>query len=414
LLAWLLCLVCLLPGCQHKQPAAQPASSPSVTVAHPVEHEVVEWDTYSGYLEAPESVNVAARVAGMVVAAPYEEGSLVKKGQLLFEIDERPFQAQLDARLADEQKARAQVEIARRNLRRLDEALQSNAVSQQEYDIAKSTGDQAEATLAAATAAVETARLDVEWCKVTSPIDGRAGRKLVTVGNLVNMGAAVATPLTTVESVDPIYCSVDIDERSVLKYQRLAAEHKLPSIRAGKLPCCVRLADERSYLHEGVVDFLDNHLDQATGTMRARGVVPNPSGLLTPGFFASMRLPGSGPYHTLLVPDIAIGNDQDTHTVLVVDAKDEVESRRVEIGALFGSMRSITSGLVRDDRVIINGQMRAHPGAKVKATEATIKYDPAILDGPGSASEPGPSEPPAGAGRAAPPPADHPAGGKTP
>jgi RND family efflux transporter MFP subunit len=367
-----------LGGCGGKPSQTQPPP-PAVTVANPAVREVVEWDTYTGYLEAPESVNVAARVSGLIVDTPFVEGSIVKKGDLLFEIDQRPFKADLDAKVADEQKAEAQRALAKVTLDRLLTLAPNNAVSQQSVDDAKATLDQDDAAVAGAKAAVETSQLNLEWCKVVSPIDGRVSNKLVTVGNLVNGGAGQATLLTTIQSVDPIYCYVDVDEHSVLKYQKLAVEKKRVSARDARIPCFLQLSNEEGYPHAGVVDFVDNHVDPTTGTMRARGVFPNPTGLLTPGYFASLRVAGSGRYQTLLVPDSAVGSDQSEKILLLVNKENVVVPRIVQFGALFGDLRSIVNGLGADDRVIINGQMHARPGATVSPTMADIPVSPSLF-----------------------------------
>lgn len=389
---WLALLVMIgvgVGGCTKRAAEAGPPPAVEVTVAKPVQREVVEWDTYTGYLEAVESVNVAARVSGLITAAPFVEGSLIKKGQVLFEIDDRSFKADLDAKLAEQEKAKAQLSIAQLNFGRQEQAITTQAVSQQDYDNAKATREQAVATLAGADAAVESARLNLEWCHVTSPIDGRVGRKLVTVGNLINGGTGTVTLLTTIQSVDPIYCYVDVDERSVLKYQSLAAAKKRMSARDGQVSCYIRLANETGYPHAGYIDFVDNHLDATTGTLRARGVFKNDTGELTPGFFASMRVPGSGQYKTLLVPDTAIGVDQSHRTVMVVNKDGVAEVRVVELGSLFGELRSITSGITPDDEVIINGQMRVRPGAKVSPKAGAFEVDPAQFAVPQTGSPTG-------------------------
>ena len=380
-----LCSLFILVGCTQKPPAAAAPPPAPVTVATPVQREVIEWDTYNGYLEATESVNVSPRVSGLVVAAPFTEGSLVKKSQVLYVIDERPFKADLDLKIADHEKAKAQSALALLNLNRLEEAHRRNSVSQQEYDTAKADYARAEATVAGAKAAAEISRLSLEWCQVTSPIDCRIGKKIVTVGNLVNGGGPIPpTLLTTIQSISPIYCNFDVDERSVLKYQKLAREKKRTYEREGKVPCYAKLGNETDYAHAGYVDFLDNRLDAATGTLRARGLFQNDSGLLTPGFYASLRIPGSGRYKALLVPDTSIGNDQSQRTVLLVNKDNVVEVRPVQIGALFGDLRSITAGLAPGDRIIINGQMHAFPGAPVAPTEVTLKVDPRSFAEPGA------------------------------
>jgi RND family efflux transporter MFP subunit len=376
-----------LAGC-HGKPAATASSAPDVSVAHPVQKEVIEWDTYAGYLEAPEAANVAARVSGLIVQMPFAEGSVVKRGDLLAVIDDRPFKADLDAKMADEQNAEAALAIANMNFNRLPALRATGAVSQQEFDNAKANVEQAEATVASKKAAVESSNLNLEWCRVLSPIDGRVSYKLVTVGNLVNGGDGQATLLTSVQSVNPVYCYVDVDEHSVLKYQKLAQERKLTSARDGKVPCYVQLSNETGFPHEGFIDFVDNHVDPTTGTQRVRAVLQNQSGLLIPGLFARLSVPGSGRYRALLVPDSAIGNDQNQRNVLVVDKDNVVSARPVELGALFGGMRSIVSGLGSDDRVIINGQMHARPGMTVNPTEVSIKLDAQAFSDPGSSIAP--------------------------
>jgi RND family efflux transporter MFP subunit len=374
-----------LSGCGGKPPAAQ-APPPAVTVARPLQKEVVEWDTYTGYLESPESVNLAARVSGLIVAAPFVEGSIVKKGDLLFEIDERPFKADLDAKIAAEQVAQAQQAIAQITYDRLKGLRKDQAISQQDLDNAKANIDQAVATVAGAKAQVESSRLNLEWCTVLSPIDGRISNRAVTAGNLVNGGQGQPTLLTTIESVSPMYCYVDIDELSALKYQKLAFEKKLENFRQGKVPCYVQLSNESGFPHEGYIDFIDNHVDPMTGTLRERGILDNRDGLLIPGLFARLCVPGSGKYKALLVPDVAIGSDQNQRVALVVNDDNVVEPRVVELGALFGQLRSIVSGLTPQDRVIINGQMHARPGMTVAPTEQAIKIDTAAISGPGSSA----------------------------
>jgi RND family efflux transporter MFP subunit len=328
--AVLACLIAFgLFGCGAKPPQSPPP--PAVTVAHPVQKEVIEWDTYTGYLQAPQSVNVAARVSGLITEAPFVEGSIVKKGDLLFVIDDRPFKADLDAKIADQKRAEAQQAIAGITFVRLQGLRQSNAVSQQDLDNARANVDQANAAVASAKAAVESSELNFEWCKVLAPIDGRVSKKLVTVGNLVNGGQGQATLLTTIESVTPMYCYVDVDEHSVLKYQKLAVEKTLVTDPDGKVPCYVQLSNESGFPHGGFIDFVDNHIDPTTGTLVLRGVLDNSSGLLIPGFFARLSIPGSGRYSTLLVPDTAIGNDQNQRTVLVVNNNNGVEARVVQL-----------------------------------------------------------------------------------
>jgi RND family efflux transporter MFP subunit len=378
-----------LIGCGGKPPEAAAPPPAAVTVSHPLKKEVIEWDIYTGHLESPQSVNVSARVSGLIMEMPFAEGSIVKTGDVLAVIDDRPFKADLDSKKADEEKAEAQLAIAKVTYDRLMTLRGQNAVAQQDVDNAKSTVDQANAAVEGAKAAFETSRLNLEWTRVLSPIDGRVSDKLVTVGNLINGGVGQATLLTTVQSVTPMYCYVDVDEHSVLKYQKLAEERKLSSVRDGKVPCYVQLGNETDYPHHGTIDFEDNHVDPTTGTQHVRGVFPNTSGLLTPGFFARLSVPGSGRYQAILVPDTAIGNDQSEKNVMVVDKDNKVVARPVQVGALFGKLRAITSGLGPDDLIITNGLMHVRPGAAVAPKEEPIQDDAPEFSDPGNvASDP--------------------------
>lgn len=360
-------------GCRKNAPPRPPVI-PSVTVAHPVQHEVFEWDEYTGHLEAVETVDLRARVSGLVVAAAFEEGSMVKKGDLLVEIDARPFQAELDTMLADEAKATADVELARIEMKRM-ESVPPDARSSIEYDTSAASLKRAEALLAGAKAAVEATRLNVEWCRVLAPIDGRIGRKFVTPGNLVSGGSGAGTLLTRINSVDPIFCYIDVDEQSVMKYQKLAREGKRTSARDARIPCFLQLSHDDRPPIEGVIDFVDNRMDSGTGTIRGRGVFPNADGKLTPGFFGRVKIPGSGRYDAMLVPDSAIVTDQSQKVLLVVGANDVVETKPVKLGSLLGRLRVIESGVGTNDRVVINGLLQAQPGSKVAPRDSTLPAD---------------------------------------
>jgi RND family efflux transporter MFP subunit len=364
--------------------AARPP--PVVTVAHPLQREVIEWDEYTGHLEAPESVDVVARISGFVEDTPFTEGAVVHKGDLLYVIDARPFQADLDSKLADVEKAQSQEELAEVHFKRFDKVHNTKAISEEDYDTAKAQLSQASSAVAAAKAAAELSRLNLEWTRVVAPISGRISRKYITKGNLINGGVGQATLLTTIQSLDPIYCYVDVDERSILRYQQLARQKKRVSARDAKIPTFLQLENETHFPHEGVVDFVDNKVDPATGTLRARGVFANPDGLLTPGFFGRVRVPGSGRYMAFLVPDSAIGTDQDLKFLLRVGADSTVQLKPVKLGALFGKLRGIEEGIDPNDRIIINGLPSARPGTKVDPHEVQIPADMLVLTAPGSAT----------------------------
>jgi len=357
-------------GCRPRVPP--PLPPPAVTVARPLQHEVIEWDDYTGHLDAVESVDVRARVGGLVVSTPFREGAIVAEGDLLVEIDVRPYQADLDSKVAAEGVAAAQLKLAEIQYDRLRKLMPEKSASYIEFKTAEATFERERAALAAAQANVAAARLNVEWCKVIAPIAGRISRKNVTPGNIITGGTGTGTLLTTITSIDPIYCYVDADERSVLKYQKLAREGKRVSARDAQIPCFLQLTNEAGFPHQGVIDFVDNRLDATTGTILARGVFPNPKGWLTPGFFARLRVPGSGSYSALLVPDAAIATEQSQKLVFVVAPDNVVAARPVVPGALFGELRVIESGIGPNDPVIISGLMQARPGIKVNPTDAVI------------------------------------------
>lgn len=369
-------------GCDRTD-AAAPFPPAAVTVSHPLRREVIEWDEYTGHLEAPETANVQARVSGFVEQAAFQEGAIVHKGDVLFVIDDRPFKADLDSKVADVAKAKSQADLALVHLRRFEQVHNTKAISEEDYDTAKASYAQAESVLAGAKAAAEVARLNLEWTHVLAPISGRISRKEVTAGNLVNGGVGQATLLTTIVSIDPIYCYADVDEHSILKYQELARQKKRVSARDARIPVFLQLENETNFPHEGVVDFVDNRIDPGTGTLRARGVFSNPDRLLTPGSFGRVRVAGSGRYEATLIPDSAVGTDQDLRFVLLAKADDTVELRPVKLGALFGRLRAV-EGIGVEDRVIINGIQRARPGVRVTVQEAQIPDSAYSLTAPGS------------------------------
>jgi RND family efflux transporter MFP subunit len=371
------CLV-LLSACQQQQTAAPPPPPPKLTVSQPVVREVVEWDEYTGRLEAVESVDVRARVSGYLQSIHFTDGAIVKKGTLLFVIDPRPYQAELNRTKATLEQSIARYERTQKDYARAQQLVKSRAISEEEVDTRAADQREAQAAVQAARAAVDEARLNVEFTEVKAPISGRIGRHLVTEGNLINGGTSDSTLLTTIVSLDPIYCYFEADERSYLKYVRLSRTGERPSSRQVRNPAQLALANETGYPHQGYIDFVDNRLDPNTGTMTGRAIIPNPDLMLTPGLFARVRIPGSGRYTALLLPDEAIGTDQTQRFVFVVDDQDTVEYHKVELGPLIDGLRVIRTGLTPEDWVIVNGVQRARPGAKVDPVRQPLPAEQAL------------------------------------
>jgi RND family efflux transporter MFP subunit len=326
----------------------------------------VEWDEYIGRLESPETVEIRARVSGYLDKVHFKEGKEVKKGDVLFTIDPRPYQAEYDRAEAEHQRAESQADLAKSDAERAKNLIATKAISQEDFDTKTKTYTSALAAVKAAHAALDSAKLNLEFTEVRSPIHGRTSRAVVTEGNLISGGAG-ATLLTTVVSQDPLYCYVDVDERSILKYLQLRREGKRESALDKPIPVEMALADEVSYPHKGFTDFVDNKIDPTTGTLHCRGVFPNPERALGPGFFARMRIPGSGKYPALLIPDRALGSDQSQKFVYVVNAEKKVEFRPVKLGPMIDGLRVVKEGLKPGEQIIVEGLLRVRPGVVVDA-----------------------------------------------
>lgn len=350
----------VLGGCDSAYSQGAEAPPPQVVeVAEVTRRQVTDWDSFTGRFEAVERVALRPRVSGYVEQVSFEEGALVEKGQVLFRIDARPYQARLNRARAELERAEAQYSLAGRELDRAEQLLRSRAISQEEHDQLVSNRSQAAANLEAARAAVESAELDVDFTRVVAPIAGRVSRAEITVGNYVTAGQSL---LTTVVSVDPIHVVFEGNEQTYLRY----------SANGGSDGRVVRvgLANERNFPHHGRLDFIDNALDPATGTIRARAVLDNPDGRFAPGLFARVQARGGEPRASTLVAPRAIGTDQDRKYVYVVDAQDTVHYRRVELGELVDGQRVVKSGLQAGERVITAGLARVQPGAVVKPQPA--------------------------------------------
>lgn len=364
----------VVAGCDRdlqQQTGATPPP-PRVTIANPLVREVTDWDEFTGRLYAVESVEVRPRVSGYLQSINFVEGSIVNKGDLLYVIDPRPYQAVLDQARADVTRARAALDLAENDLARAERLYKSHAISEEEVDSRSKQKREALASLEAAKATVESAALNFEFTHIKSPITGRISSTRITEGNLVTGGDFESTLLTTIVSLDPIYVYFTADEQSVLHYTRMDMAGTRKSSRITPNPVLLRLSDEEDYMHKGHMDFVDNQIDMATGTMRARAIVDNPDFLLVPGMFVDVKLLGKGPYEALLIPDAAISVDQTIQFVYVVNDKNIVERRQLKTGALHSGLRVITDGLEQEDRIIINGIQRARAGMEVIPETGTI------------------------------------------
>ena len=369
---WASVAVALIVCACGSRPAPAPPP-PKVKVVRPVARDVTEWDEYTARLDAVDSVEVRPRVSGYLQSIHFQDGSLVHKGDLLFQIDPRPYEATLRRAEAELQTAKSRLVLAQKNFARAADLLASHAISQEEADIRQSNLRQAEAAVDEAQAVVDAAKLDVEFTHVTAPVSGRVSRKIVTEGNLITGGVGTqGTLLTTIVSLDPIYAYFDADEGALLKYNRLARLGQRPSSRDFKNPVRVALGDEEGFPHPGTMDFVDNQVDRGTGTIVGRAVLPNPDLSLIPGLFARLQLPGSGQYRAILVPDEAIASDQSQKLVWVVDGENKAQYRPVKIGPLIDGLRVVREGVSEDDWVVVAGLQRVRPGQPVDPERGTI------------------------------------------
>lgn len=410
LLGFVLAITCSsLAGCA-RSPAEPPTTPPTpVRVSYPVERDVNDFADFTGRTAAVESVEVRARVSGYLEQVAFKEGALVKKGDLLFVIDPRPFVAELNraqaqreqaqagvtqstAQLAQAQalknKAAATLDYARRRLERSKNLVAGNVVSKDEFELhlsemleAQADLEGAQAELAASQAAIVTAKaavtaaeaaigiaeLNLEYTKVTAPVDGRVSRELVTEGNFVQPGENPGgTLLTTIVSVDPMYAYFDVDEQTVLRVRKLIREGKARSARDTEISVTLALANEDGFPHQGTINFVDNQINPKTGTLRLRGVFSNENEALAPGYFVRVRVPIGEPYKALLVSERALDSDQGQRIVYVVNAKNEVTARPVRLGALHDGLRVIEEGVRPGERIMVTGLLQVRPGAVVE------------------------------------------------
>ena len=376
-----LALATLVAGCgdnasQQKQGGAPPA--PQVTVAKPTQRTVSDYDEYVGRFAAVDSVEVRARVSGYLDSVDFKDGQMVKQGDLLFTIDKRPFQTALDQSRANRQLAQSNLTYTESDLKRAQQLVAEKTVTEQVFEQRSQAFRNAQASVAAASAAVRQAELDMQFTELRAPIDGRIGDRRVSPGNLVTGGTSGNTTLlATIVSQDPIHFEFTFDEASYLRYERMAKEGADVASRGPGVNVSLKLIDEKDFSHVGRMDFVDNAIDRSTGTIRGRALFKNPNAVFTPGMFARVRVPASPPYQALLVPDTALGTEQARRFVLVGGADNMVAIKYVTVGDLVdGGLRVIKEGLSADDRVIVDGLMRARAGIKVTPQEQGAKPGP--------------------------------------
>jgi RND family efflux transporter MFP subunit len=359
----LVLLACL--SCERTAPNA-PVGPLPVNVITAIEKEVAEWDEFTGRMEAVESVEIRPRVTGYITEIQFKAGAIVKKGDLLFVIDPRPYQADFDRAAAQLEQTQAQLKLAEIELGRAKELRATKIIAAQEFDQKAAAAQQASAAVRAAEAAKNSAALNLEFTQIRSPIEGRVSDERVTVGNLVQPGPGTENVLTTVVSIDPIYVKVDADENTVLKYVKLNEEGKRKTAREARIPAFVELGNETGFPHEGYIDFVDNRLDPGTGTMRARVVLKTWNPLLTPGFFVRVRVAGTTAYRAALIDDKVISSQQGVKYAFVVKPDNTIERRNLETGTIFEGKRIVKSGLKDGERVVSTRLQLVQPGMVVK------------------------------------------------
>lgn len=364
----------VLAGCGSH--AAEPAGGPppaDVSVAPVLNRNVHQWDEYTGRIAAVESVALRPRVSGYIDRVAFQEGQEVDKGDLLFVIDQRPYLAELAQAQALLDRARSEAALAQMQDRRAQSLIEAKVISKEEFETRRANTSQSNAAVRGAEAALATARLNLQYTEVRSPIAGRAGRALVTAGNLAQ---ADATLLTTVVSLDPVHVYFEGDEQAYLRYNALARDGKRD---ASRNPVRVGLANEQGFPHAGTVDFIDNQVDPGTGTIRARAVLANPDRMFTPGLFARVQLEGSGEFKALLIDDKAVLTDQDRKYVYVVGPGNTALRKDVTLGAMVDGLRVVKGGLVAQDKVVVDGVQKIFfPGMPLKTTVIAMGGKPAL------------------------------------
>ena len=375
-------------GCARSGGPTPSVPPPQVNVAEVLQRRVKDWDEFTGRFQAVESVEIRPRVSGYIDEIAFKEGGQVRRGDLLFVIDPRPYKAEADHAAADVKRYKTALDLAQVELTRVQRLRDSGAVSQEELDERKSTVAQAEANVSASSATLESAALNLSFTRVTSPISGRVGRAEVTRGNLVTGGTNGGTLLTSVQSIDPIYVYFEGDEQAYLRYNQMARAGERPSSRDAPNPVRIGLANEEGFPHAGTMDFVDNQLNSQTGTIRARAVLRNTEGLFTPGLFARVQLLGSAEYSAILIDDAAVNTDQNQKYVLLLGPHDQIEYRRIKLGRLMDGLRIVREGLKPGDVIVVSGAQRVHPGITVTPHKVAMESNEVAASAPPPSVQP--------------------------
>jgi multidrug efflux system membrane fusion protein len=349
-----------------KPPAAAQAPLPQVQVAEVIHRPLREWQEFSGRLQAVNTVDVRPRVSGYIDRVAFTDGARVKKGQMLFQIDPRPFQAEVERLVAERTRSVSDLQLAKANRTRSERLISAHAVSREEYERQVAAEASAQGALGSVDASLQEARLNREFTEVRAPIDGHVSRAVITAGNLVTS----ASLLTTLVSDDPVYVYFDADEQTYLRYAK--AKHDHAPANAGVSDIYIGLVDEDGYPHPGQLDFIDNQVDAATGTIRARAALANPDGRYTPGLFARVRLIGGEDSDSVLIEDRAVGTDLSKKFVLTLTKDNRIEYRLVELGPEINGLRVVTKGLAPNEFIVVNGMQHVRPGQSVAATRVAM------------------------------------------
>lgn len=362
-------LITQLSGCDKGVAQNAPPPPPEVSAAPVLIKPVSQWDNFNGRVEAVQSVQLRPRVSGYIDSVNYREGDEVRKGQVLFTIDDRSYRAALEQAKAELARARSQASLARSESGRSEKLIGTQAISREAWEQRRSAASQAQADVLAAEAAVDMAQLNLDFTRVTAPIDGRASRAMITAGNLVTAGDS-ASVLTTLVSQQQMYVYFDVDENTFLNYQAMARQGQ----QRHALPVEIALVGEKGFPHQGKIDFLDNQLTASTGTIRMRALLDNQQRRFTPGLFARVRLPGSAQFEAVLIDDKAVLTDQDRKYVYVVDGEGKAQRRDIQPGAMVDGLRIVKSGLQSGDKVIIAGLQKVFmPGMPVTAQQVAMR-----------------------------------------